>query len=77
MREQHLRASGVVINNIMLTLPDLREKQIHIRYQRSACGRIVIYYKGERLGEAKPLDLIANGLIKRNNHNKQSQEENL
>lgn len=54
---------------------DLKEKQIQIRYERSTCSRIVIYYKEQRMGEAKPLDLIANGLIKRNNHNKQSQEE--
>lgn len=44
---------------------DLRGKQIHIRYDRKACDRIIIYYKGERMGEAKPLDLIANGLLRR------------
>lgn len=47
---------------------DLREKQIQIRFERSTYNRIVVYYKGGRLGEAKPLDVIANGLIKRNNH---------
>jgi len=58
---------------------DLREKQIQIRYERSTCSRIIIYYKGNRLGQAKALDVIANGLLKRNNHyqNNQTQEENL
>jgi len=58
---------------------DLREKQIQIRFQRSASNKIVIYYKGQRIGHAKPLDLISNGLLKRNIHsqNNQSQEENL
>lgn len=68
---------------------DLREKLIQIRFERSSCQRIVIYYKDQRLGEAKPLDLIANGLIKRMplaepklaehriNQNNQNQEESL
>jgi transposase InsO family protein len=46
---------------------DLSEKQIQIRYERSSCNRIVVYYKGQRLGEAKRLDLIANGLLRRDN----------
>lgn len=52
---------------------DLREKQIQIRFERSSCSRIVIYYKGQRLGEAKPLDLISNGLLKRNIPNQNNQ----
>jgi hypothetical protein len=59
---------------------DVREKQIYIRFERSSCQRIVIYYKGQRLGEAKPLDLIANGLLKRPhnlNQNIQKQEESI
>jgi transposase InsO family protein len=68
---------------------DLREKLIQIRFERSSCQRIVIYYKDQRLGEAKPLDLIANGLLKRTpparpplaephiNQNIQKQEESL
>jgi hypothetical protein len=53
---------------------DLREKQIQIRFERSSCSRIVVYYKGQRMGEAKPLDLIANGLLKRNNPNHNKEE---
>jgi transposase InsO family protein len=52
---------------------DLREKQIQIRFERSSCSRVIIYYKGQRLGEAKPLDAVANGLLKRNNHNQNNQ----
>ncbi len=52
---------------------DLREKQIQIRFERYSCSRVIIYYKGQRLGEAKPLDAVANGLLKRNNHNQTNQ----
>jgi transposase InsO family protein len=44
---------------------DLRDKQITIRFDRSNYDRIVIYYKNQRMGEAKPLDPIANGLLRR------------
>jgi len=52
---------------------ELRDKQINIRFERSSADRIVIYYKGQRLGEAKPLDLIANGLLKRPHNQKQEE----
>ncbi len=44
---------------------DLRDKQIIIRFDRNKRDRIVIYYKNQRMGEAKPLNLIANGLLRR------------
>lgn len=44
---------------------DLRDKEISIRFERHAAGPIVIYYKGQRIGLAQPLDLIANGLLRR------------
>ena len=44
---------------------DLRSKEIILRYDRTKGDRIVIYYKGQRMGEAKHLDLIANGKLKR------------
>jgi len=44
---------------------DLRDKPIQLRYERHHDGPIVIYYKGERMGLAQPLDLIANGLLRR------------
>jgi putative transposase len=52
--------------NIRYETPvDLRDKSIVIRYDRSKKDRIVIYYKNQRMGEAKPLDLISNGLLRR------------
>jgi hypothetical protein len=44
---------------------DLADKQIQIRYERHRSGPVVIYYKGQRMGVAKPLDAIANGLLRR------------
>ena len=53
-------------NSVRYETPvDLRGRQIDIRYERSTCNRIVIYYKDQRMGEAKPLDLIANGELRR------------
>lgn len=44
---------------------DLRDKQITIRFDRFKQSNIVIYYKNQRMGLARPLDLIANGLLRR------------
>jgi len=44
---------------------DLRDRSISIRFDRSAMDRIVVYYKDSRIGQAKPLDRIANGQLKR------------
>ncbi|MHC4321999.1 MAG: DDE-type integrase/transposase/recombinase [Planctomycetota bacterium] len=52
--------------NIRFETPvDLRDKQIQIRYERGKYNSVVIYYKGDRMGEAKPLDAVANGLLRR------------
>jgi transposase InsO family protein len=47
------------------TPSDLRERQISIRFDRFKSSRLIVYYKGERVGQARQLDLIANGLIPR------------
>jgi hypothetical protein len=40
---------------------DLSSRTIQVRYRRGgAPGRIVVFYKGERMGAATPLDLVAN-----------------
>ena len=44
---------------------DLRGKKIQIRYDRTRLHPIVIYYKGERMGEARRLNPVANGRLKR------------
>jgi transposase InsO family protein len=39
----------------------LPDRAVQIRFQRkSPSTRVIVYYKGERMGEAKPLDAIAN-----------------
>jgi hypothetical protein len=46
---------------------DLRDREIQLRYDRSrtdAAG-IFIYFKGQRLGAARLLDAVANGLARR------------
>jgi putative transposase len=47
------------------TPADLRGKKITIRYNRECKDKIIIYYKNNRMGEARELDLHANALIRR------------
>ena len=52
--------------NIRYETPvDLHDREITIRYDRINFGRIIIYYKDQRMGIAKPVDLITNGLLRR------------
>ena len=46
---------------------DLRDKEIQLRYDRhrSDTAAIVIYYKGQRMGAARLLNAVANGLARR------------
>jgi transposase InsO family protein len=39
---------------------DLRSRKIQIRFDRARPDRIVVYFKGERMGEARPVDFEAN-----------------
>lgn len=43
---------------------DLRDKSIQIRYDRNKMSKIIVYYKDQRMGEAKKLDLISNGILR-------------
>lgn len=53
-------------NNVRYETPaDLRQKTITIRFDRTTRDRIIVFFKNQRIGQAKPLDLIANGLRKR------------
>lgn len=47
------------------TATDLRDKTIQIRYNRHNMDKVIIYYKNRRIGYAKELDLIHNGLLRR------------
>ena len=46
---------------------DLRDKEIQLRYDRRRTGTaaVVIYHKGQRMGAARLLDAVANGLLRR------------
>ncbi len=49
---------------------DFRGKGITIRFDRNqANSRVVVYYKGQRIDEAKLLNLIANGMLRRHGKN--------
>ena len=39
---------------------DLRSRKVQVRFNRANFQRVVVYYKGERMGEAKPVDFQAN-----------------
>jgi len=39
---------------------DLSSRQIQVRFHRAKPDRIVVFYKGERMGEATRLDFFAN-----------------
>jgi hypothetical protein len=44
---------------------DLRSKKITIRFDRNRLDNIVVYYKNNRIGKAKRLNLVANGKLRR------------
>ena len=63
------------LQNIRYETPvDLRGKKVEVRYQRQLSGDqerhgdVILYYKGQRMGPARPLDAIANGLLRRKAH---------
>jgi transposase InsO family protein len=39
---------------------DLRNRKIQVRFSRPQAERVVVYYKGDRMGEARPVDFVAN-----------------
>jgi putative transposase len=43
---------------------DLREKTIQVRYDRQRRDRLVVYFDGQRMGEAAVLDLVANARLR-------------
>jgi transposase InsO family protein len=43
---------------------DLREQTIQVRYDRVRRDRFIVYFNGHRMGQAHPLDLIANALLR-------------
>ena len=52
------------------TPADLRDQAIQLRYDRHASDRgmslsVIVYSKGQRMGPARLLDAVANGLFRR------------
>jgi putative transposase len=39
---------------------DLRNRKIQVRFDRQNFGRAIAFFKGERMGEAKPVDFVGN-----------------
>lgn len=39
---------------------DLRSRKLQIRFDRRRPGRVVVYFKGDRQGDARPVDFVAN-----------------
>lgn len=39
---------------------DLRSRKVQVRFDRKRFGRVVVYYKGERMGQARPVDFQQN-----------------
>lgn len=39
---------------------DLRNRKVQVRFDRQRFGRAIVFYKGERMGEARPVDFTAN-----------------
>jgi len=61
--ERHVRADNTFsFKSLRWEAPrHLPDRTIHIRFQRSQpVGRVVVYYKGQRMGEARLLDPLAN-----------------
>ncbi len=46
---------------------DLADRHIQVRFNRTRPDRIIVFYKGERMGQATKLDFLANDLVSRNN----------
>ena len=44
---------------------DLRGKEVELRYERHRQGTVIVYTKGRRIGQARLLDAVANGLARR------------
>jgi transposase InsO family protein len=39
---------------------DLRSRKVQVRFDRKRFGRVIVYYKGERMGQARPVDFQQN-----------------
>lgn len=52
--------------NIRFEAPvDLRDRNVTIRFDRNRLDKVIVFYKNQRSGEARKLDLIANAQLRR------------
>ena len=62
--EQHrtvLADNTFSLKNTRFEAPrDVRNRKVQIRFDRLKFERAIVYYKGERMGEARPVDFVAN-----------------
>lgn len=61
--DRHVRADNTFsFHAVRFEAPrHLPDRTIQVRFQRKApTTRVIVYYKGERMGEARPLDALAN-----------------
>ena len=75
--ERHVRADNTFsFKSLRFEAPrHLPERTIQIRFQRSRpLDRVVVYYKGERMGQARLLDPVANDRKPSNIHSQPSSE---
>ena len=51
----------ITLKNTRFEAPrDLRNRKVQIRFDRLNFDRAIVYFKGERMGEARPVDFVAN-----------------
>jgi transposase InsO family protein len=50
------------------TPSDLRSRKIDLRYERHRKGTVIVYDKGRRVGQARLLNAVANGMARRKEH---------
>ena len=61
--DRHVRADNTfAFKSLRFEAPrHLPERTVQVRFQRSQpTRRVIVYYKGERMGQARPLDPVAN-----------------
>jgi transposase InsO family protein len=69
--DRHVRADNTFsFHALRFEAPrHLPERTVQVRFQRKdPTTRVIVYYKGERMGQARPLDLVANDRPPKRSH---------
>jgi len=61
-QNRHVKNDNTLsLRNIRFEAPrDLRNRKVQVRYDRNHFNKVIIYYKGQRMGQARPVDYLAN-----------------